>query len=179
MVLILGTIIAYLKKKNLKLEAILLTHSHWDHIAGVKALKEQVKAPVYVHKLDQDNLEKPGSDGLSLMYAIEGVVADHLIKDNDEIKLGTIRLKVLHTPGHTLGSVCYYAKAEKVLFSGDTLFKGSMGAIHFKTSSADKMWESLKRLSHLPLDTIVIPGHGPKTTIKKENWLSHAKEHFS
>ena len=173
------TVLAYLKKKHLKLEVILLTHSHWDHIAGAKSLKDKSRAPIYIHKLDQGNLEKPGSDNLPLLYAIEGVKADHFVKDGDEIKIGTIKLKVIHTPGHSPGSVCYFAEKEKVLFSGDTLFQGTMGALHLPTSSAEKMWPSLKKLSLLPKDTVVIPGHGEKTTIGKEVWLSKAKEHFS
>ncbi len=172
-------ILTYLKKKNLKLKAILLTHSHWDHIAGVKALKEKIDVSVYVHELDRENLEKPGSDGLVLMYDIEGVKADYLLKDQDMVQIGSIALKVLHTPGHTPGSVCYFAEKEKILFSGDTLFKGSMGAVHFPASSAKDMWQSLKKLSLLPPKTEVFPGHGRNTTIKQENWLSRAEELFS
>lgn len=173
------TVLAYLKKKHLKLEVILLTHSHWDHIAGAKALKTKTGAPIYIHQLDKGNLEKPGSDDVPLLYKIEGIKADRFIQEGDEIKLGEIQLKVLHTPGHTPGSVCYFAEREKVLFSGDTLFQGTMGALHLPTSSAEKMWPSLKKLSLLPKDTVVIPGHGEKTTIGNEPWLSNAKKHFS
>lgn len=171
-------VLAYLQKKKLKLQAILLTHSHWDHIAGAKNLKAKTKAPLYVHKKDQANLKQPGSDALPLLYAIEGTEPDHLVKDKDKIQIGTIELEVIHTPGHSPGSVCYYSSKDKVLFSGDTLFAGTMGAVHLPTSSAEDMWPSLKKLSTLPPETVVIPGHGKKTTIGKEAWLKQPKERF-
>ena len=88
-------------------------------------------------------------------------------------------MQVLHTPGHTPGGVCYYCKEESVLFSGDTLFKGSCGNVSFPLSDRNKIIESLKKLSLLPDDTKVIPGHGETTSIGQETWLKNPEGFFS
>ncbi|MFA5250456.1 MAG: MBL fold metallo-hydrolase [Parachlamydiales bacterium] len=172
-------VVPYLKKKHLQLKAILLTHSHWDHIAGAADLKKSLPAPIYIHPLDLGNLEEPGSDRLPLIFAIEAVKADHLVKDGELIRIGEIVLQVLHTPGHTPGSVCYFGEKEKILFSGDTLFQGTMGSLNLPTSQPEKMWPSLKKLSRLPQETKVFPGHGKATTIGRESWLDKAEEFYS
>jgi len=172
-------IIEFAKKKNLKIEKILITHSHWDHMADVYELKEKTHAKVYIHKEDSMNLEKPGSDKLPVFVKIKGVKPDHFVKDKEIIKVGQLDIEVIYTPGHSPGGVCYYLKKEKILFSGDTLFKGSIGNISFPFSEPDKMWLSLKKLSKLPVDTKVFPGHGDTTTIDGEKWLDKAKDYFS
>ncbi len=164
------------EEQGLTLRHVLLTHSHWDHIADVSSLKEQFSLEVWIHSLDAPNLEKPGKDKLPLLFPIPGVTPDHLLKEGDEIKVGRLCFKVLHTPGHSLGSICFYVEKEKLLFSGDTLFQGTMGNIHFPTSSPKDMWKSLKRLAKLPEDTRVLPGHGPDTTIGEEKWIEIAEE---
>lgn len=156
---------------HLKLEMILLTHSHWDHIADVHELRERTDAPVYIHPLDEGNLIDPGSDGLSLYFPIRGVDPDRSLKDGQILRLGQISMQVIHTPGHSPGSVCFYLKEQKVLFSGDTLFKGAMGGLHLPTAQPELMDKSLAKLAALPPDTRVIPGHGEDTTIKAETWL--------
>jgi len=166
----------YLQKNNLKLEKILLTHSHWDHIAGVKALLDEFDLDVYIHILDSQNLIRPGSDNIPLFYKVEGSKPTHFIEDNDIIDIGGIKLKVIHTPGHTRGGVCFYNVNEKILFSGDTLFNGSYGRVDLPTSNASDMVKSLKKLSALPKETQVFPGHGKKTTIQKESWLVKIEE---
>lgn len=168
-----------LKKNDLEPIAILLTHSHWDHIADVAKLKEKYSIPVYVHELDVANLEKPGADGIPLMVPIESAVADHTFKDGDHISIGSLDIQVIHTPGHSKGSVCFYLKKEKILLSGDTIFKRSIGNVSFPFSEPTKMWESCKILSELPPDTRVIPGHGPETRIGLESWLKDAQHYFS
>jgi glyoxylase-like metal-dependent hydrolase (beta-lactamase superfamily II) len=172
-------ILSYVEKNKLFLKFIFLTHSHFDHIGDVSKIKKEKNALVYVHKLDSKNLKNPGSDLLPLMEEIEGVEADRYLKDAQKLFVGTIEIKVIHTPGHTPGSVCFYVEGEKILFSGDTLFKGSIGNISFPMSNPLDMWESLKKLSKLPKDTRVIPGHGGETSIGKEDWLGNAKEYFS
>jgi len=172
-------ILNFAKEKNLQIEKILITHSHWDHTADVYELKKKTNAKVYIHKEDAPNLEKPGSDKLPLFAKIKGVKPDHFVKDKEIIKVGKLNLEVIYTPGHSPGGVCYYLKKEKVLISGDTLFQGSIGNISFPFSDPEKMWESLKKLSKLPPDTKVIPGHGDSTTIGKEKWLDEAEEYFS
>lgn len=169
----------YLQTHGLKATKILLTHSHWDHIADVSPLKETLNIPVYVHALDAPNLEQPGSDGLPCWIHFPGVKPDHFLQEGDILPVGNLRFQVLHTPGHSPGSVAFYAAEEGVLFSGDTLFKGTIGNLAFPTSQPDFMWKSLDQLAKLPPSTQVYPGHGPSTQIGWESWLPDAKEKFS
>lgn len=166
------------EKHQFRIEKILLTHSHFDHIAEVYELKKRTGAKIFIHTLDAPNLIDPGSDGIPLMFPVQGVSPDVRLEDGQKIEVGNLSVQVMHTPGHSPGSVCYYIASENTLFSGDTFFKGSMGVIHFPTGNAENMWESLKKLSKLPPKTKVVPGHGVKTTIGDESWLSQAKEMF-
>lgn len=168
----------FLAHHNLKPEKILLTHSHWDHLVDTAELKAKYNIPVFVHKEDAENVENPGSDGLPLWISIQGVKPDGFLNDNDIISIGRLNFKVIHTPGHSPGGVCFYCPEEKVLISGDTLFKGSIGNLSFATARPKSMWESLKKLSKLPPETHVFPGHGPATTIGEEKWLSDAENIF-
>lgn len=167
------------EEKGSKIEKILLTHSHWDHFADAKELKEKTHAPLYIHTLDAKNLEDPGSDGLPLFIPIEAVSPDHFLSEGDVITVGELKLEVIHTPGHSPGSVCFYLAEQKLLIAGDTLFQGTIGSLSLPTAEPDKMWDSLAKLAKLPPDTRVVPGHGPDTTIGRESWLGHAKEFFS
>jgi len=159
-------------------DKILLTHSHWDHIADVATLKKRFPVPVYVHPEDAPNLQKPGSDGLPLFLRCEGVVPDSLLEDQQEIPVGKLRLQVIHTPGHTPGGVCFYEPQAGVLLAGDTLFQGSIGNLALPTANPDDMWNSLDQLAALPPSTKVYPGHGPSTTIGAESWLPDARRLF-
>lgn len=172
-------ILEILKKTGLSLDKILLTHSHWDHISDVSILKKATGAEVLVHPLDADNLQKPGSDKLPMFFSFEGITPDGFLKEGDVITVGSIEIEVLFTPGHTPGGVSFYLPKEKTLFSGDTLFKGTMGRVDFPTSSPKLMWASLKKLSDLPKDTKVFPGHGAATLIGKESWIATAEERFN
>lgn len=166
------------RELSLTIDKILITHSHWDHTAHVAALKRESGVPVYVHREDVGNLEKPGSDQLPLFFPIEPVNPDVFLEGGEVLFVGKLRIEVISTPGHTLGGVCFYLPQEKVLFSGDTLFKGTIGNLSFPTARPALMWESLKKLSQLPADTTVFPGHGLKTTIGKEKWLSNPEKQF-
>ena len=135
--------------------------------------------PVYVHQKDRANVVKPGSDGLPLMSPIEGVETEFDLKEGQIITIGHLELKVIETPGHTPGGVCFYLEKEKILFAGDTLFKGSIGNLSLPTADRSAMWKSLEKLEKLPSDTFVYSGHGPSTTIGDENWLPKAREIFS
>ena len=171
-------VVAYLDKNNLKLELILITHSHWDHIGDAAKFKLKFSVPIYIHESDQENLIKPGSDKVPSWVEIEGVQPDRMIKEGDTIQLGKIEFTVIHTPGHTPGGVCFWCKEHNVLFSGDTLFKGSIGNLSLPTSNPLLMWESLDKLAKLPSKTVIYPGHGSSTTIEEEPWLKSAKEIF-
>lgn len=173
------TVSNYLTQHHLHCDKIILTHSHWDHIADVAAIKQFTQAQVYIHPLDVSNLENPGADGLPCWIAIEKNKPDHLLQEGDEIKIGNYSFYVIHTPGHSPGSICLYCPQEHVLISGDTLFRGTIGNLSFPTCQPDLMWPSLTKLSKLPSQTKVYPGHGPQTTIGAESWLPRAKELFS
>ena len=178
----MGSANAILQKNEdnqLKVDKILLTHSHWDHFVDACEIKERTKAPLYVHKLDAKNVEEPGSDRLPLMVDIRPVTVDHFLEEGEIIEVGNLKLEVIHTPGHSPGGVCFYLKEQKLLIAGDTLFKGSIGRLDLPTGEPDKMWESLVKLAKLPPDTRVIAGHGDDTTSGHEHWLKRAKETFA
>jgi hydroxyacylglutathione hydrolase len=173
----LEMVLKTVQERSLKPIAIWLTHSHWDHIVDAAKIKKEFLLPIYMHDEDRGNLEKPGSDGVPMAVpAFEGTTPDHLIKDGDLLTVGKFSFKVIHTPGHTPGGVCFYCEKEKTLFSGDTFYRGLIGSLTLPTSQAERMWQSLAKIATLPPDTIVFPGHGPSTTIKDEPWLSNAKK---
>ncbi len=169
---------ACLAEHNLTPKMILLTHSHWDHIADVAALKKIWQIPVAIHSADLPNLEQPGADGLPFYIPMQGVKPDQLLAGGDVISIGSLCFQVIHTPGHSPGSVCFYEPEQHILISGDTLFKGSIGNLSFPTSKADDMWPSLDKLQKLAPTTRIFPGHGPDTILCKESWLPHAKSMF-
>ncbi len=156
-----------IKELSLKLKMILLTHSHWDHIADM-AKFHNLGVPVYVHPLDQMNVIAPGSDGLLSPKGIEGVSDPKNFRDGDLLSFGKQTFWVLETPGHSPGSVCFHFPEASLLISGDTLFKGAIGRVDFPTSRPDLMQGSLDKLSEYPKNTVVYPGHGPITTIQEE-----------
>ena len=168
-----------ISQDSLTVEMILLTHSHWDHIADCHLLQTKLGTSLYVHQQDADNVQKPGADGLPLFFPIKPATVTGSLVDGQKIKVGTLILEVIHTPGHTPGGVCFYLENKNILFSGDTLFQGSMGRIDLPTASKPEvMWSSLKRLSLLPKETIVYPGHGDPTTIGKESWIADPQKKF-
>ena len=140
---------------------ILLTHCHGDHMAGVNELKEKVGGKVLIHRNDEPGLKNPLvnlAEYVDLGTVI--VEADSRLDDNDLIHIGNIEFKVIHTPGHTSGGMCLYSEKEKLLFSGDTLFRGSWGRTDLPTSNFAEIINSItEKLMILPEDTIVYPGH--------------------
>lgn len=160
-------------------DKILITHSHWDHIADAAEIKKKYNVPVYVHQEDRKNLELPGSDGLPCWIHIPSVIASGTLEEGQIIPIGKLQLFVIHTPGHTSGGVCFYCKDHHFIISGDTLFKGTIGNLSFPTARPSLMWASLKKLATLPSDTVVYPGHGPITTIGAEPWLAEAEDLFN
>jgi hydroxyacylglutathione hydrolase len=153
------------KAVRAKNTVVLLTHNHVDHIGAVGEVAGALKCPIYMHGLDSDWLkEMLGSKYPGL----------HDIEDKEFLKVGGLSLEVLHTPGHTKGSVCFYDKKDAVLLSGDTLFAGGIGRTDLEGGSDEEMIASLKKLMLLPDDTIVYPGHDAKTTIAKEREILKA-----
>jgi hydroxyacylglutathione hydrolase len=171
-------LVDYLDSHSLIPQKILLTHSHWDHIADTAPLKKHYGLPVFVHPLDAPNLQHPGADRLPCWLTIEGVEPDGKLEEKDIVPIGELIFEVIHTPGHTPGSICLYCQKEAVLIAGDTLFRHSIGNLSFPTSRPEQMWPSLDKLAKLPADTKVYPGHGGSTTIGAEKWLPRAREIF-
>lgn len=165
--------------QGFSLKNLLLTHSHWDHFGDAHLIKLKTGAKLWVHPKDAHNLKEPGSDGLNMMVPIHAVSFDGFLEEGQVFEVGALHLKVIHTPGHSPGGVCFYLRAQGVLFSGDTLFRGSFGNLQLATAKAEEMWPSLRKLAKLPKETKVYPGHAKETTIERESWLERAEEIFS
>ena len=165
------TLVNFLQKQNLNPAAVVLTHGHIDHIAGLVSLREnypQIK--VYIHQLDAEMLDEPMSN-LSAMTGAKFTTgpADFTVQDNDVIEQAGIKLQVLHTPGHTPGGISLYSADEGIVFSGDALFADSVGRTDFPGGSMAQLVKSIEeKLLILPEQTKVYPGHGPATTIAHE-----------
>ncbi len=150
-------ILAFLEKKGLTAAAVLLTHGHFDHVGGVKTLGEKTGCPVW---MCEEDLTLPGFLTAGPLYYTDAYA------DGDTVTVADIPFTVLHTPGHTSGSVCL--AAENALFSGDTLFAGCCGRVDLPGSSPRAMEQSLARLAALKTDYTVYPGHGDATTLFRE-----------
>ena len=163
-------IVEMLNTIHAKVKYILLTHCHGDHIAGVNELRQKVGGKVLIHRLDEEGLKNPDVN-LAEYVGLGRVIvqADARLDDGDLIHIGNLEFKILHTPGHTKGGISIYSEEEKLLFSGDTLFRGSWGRTDLPTSSFEDIIKSItEKLMVLPEDTIVYPGHGKSTMIKEE-----------
>ncbi len=160
---------------DIRIKYILLTHGHFDHIFGVHGLREATGAKVVIHEKDAGHLLDPKkslADGNFPEKQIP-VEADMFVEDGDVLTLGDEEIKVMHTPGHTMGSVCYICENDRVIISGDTLFCMTAGRTDFFDGSDELMIESLKRLIALEGDYSVYPGHNRMTTLeseRKRNW---------
>lgn len=161
-------IIKEIKNNELLVKAIILTHGHGDHIGAVTGLKMHFNVPVMIHKEDRE-MVKDYDLNLSGKMAMGAISfePDILLKDGDMIEFGSAYLKVIHTPGHTKGGICLYYPG--ILITGDTLFEGSIGRTDLHGGDYDILIKSIKnKLLHLPVDTIIYPGHGNTSSLKNE-----------
>jgi hydroxyacylglutathione hydrolase len=169
-------LLEYLKKKNLLLQAVLITHAHIDHIGGIEDLQSFSKAPVYYHAGDKflyENVvvqaEHFGVTPTKLM-ATQPTVGEGSLRDNQEFAFVKGSVTAIHTPGHTPGSTCFLAAGEEsLLFSGDTLFAGSIGRTDLWGGNFEQIMDSIHtKLMVLDDSVMVLPGHGPDSTIGDE-----------
>lgn len=163
------TLAAFIDSRHLTVSAFLLTHGHMDHVSAVGPLSRQFSAPVHIHSADltwafsPDNTWEPH-------YPQPQPPAGDIIQlaDNQALTIAGLSIRVLSTPGHTPGSVCFLIESERRLLTGDTLFAGSVGRTDFPGGSSSQMQASLRRLCALPDDITVFPGHGILTTMGRE-----------
>src|SRR5580692_1831088 len=156
------SILALVRKHNLQVKQIVITHAHIDHVGGAMKLRAATGAPILLNQNDYALLK--------MLDAQAGEVKiDQSLSTGDSVKAGTHTASILHTPGHTEGSICLYFPAEKTLIAGDTLFAGSIGRTDLPGGSMQKILQSLRgTVLALPDETVVVPGHGPSTTIGEE-----------
>ncbi len=168
-------ILAVLKKHRLTAKYLINTHAHFDHVGNCRELKEATGAEIWLHKADLPIYEMaPRQAALFAMYGVKPIhltPVDQPVKDGDGIQVGKIAAQIIHTPGHTPGSLGLLVPGSNLdkLFAGDTLFQGSIGRTDLPGGDFDQLLKSIKeRLLALNDDTEVWPGHGPKTTIGRE-----------
>jgi glyoxylase-like metal-dependent hydrolase (beta-lactamase superfamily II) len=168
-------IAAELAERGWSLKLVVSTHGHWDHTGDNAAVAAATGAEIAVHSLDRDALEHPSP--LGAPFEIPPSVPAVELAEGGVIRFGAIRLDVLHTPGHTPGSVCLQSRDDALLFSGDTLFAGGWGRVDLPGGSSGAIVESLGRLAGLEPIVAVLPGHGPSTTIGRERpWLELVRD---
>jgi len=166
----IADVLAVIQKHKLKVKQIVITHAHIDHVGGAMKLRAATGAPILLNHNDYTLLKMLDlqADWIGMQSPGE-VVIDHSLNDQDKVEAGSLIAHVMHTPGHTEGSICLYFPAEQKLIAGDTLFAGSIGRTDLPGGSFEKIMRSLHdKLLSLPDETAVVPGHGPPTSIGAE-----------
>ena len=163
-------VLAIIRKHNLTVKQIVITHAHIDHVGGAAKLRTVTGAPILLNQNDYDLLKMLDVQAAWIGMASPGKVdIDQSVAQADTLKAGSLTANVIHTPGHTEGSICLYFPAQQKLIAGDTLFAGSIGRTDLPGGSFDKIIRSIhEKVLALPDDTVVVPGHGPLTTIGEE-----------
>jgi hydroxyacylglutathione hydrolase len=166
----ISKIVEIVRKNNLQVKQIVVTHAHIDHVGGAMKLRAATGAPILLNQNDYELLKMLDVQATWIgVPTPEAVEIDHSVSTGETVSAGSHTAQVLHTPGHTEGSICLYFAAEKKLIAGDTLFAGSIGRTDLPGGSMRKILNSLHgTVLELPDDTVVVPGHGELTTIGEE-----------
>lgn len=166
----IAQVLAIIQKHQLQVQQIVITHAHIDHVGGAMKLRQATGAPILMNQNDYALVKMLDLQARWLGMAPPGAVnIDRSVGDGDTVEAGPLVANVIHTPGHTEGSVCLFFPAEQKLIAGDTLFAGSIGRTDLPGGSFDKIIRSINdKVLALPDETIVVPGHGPLTTIGNE-----------
>jgi glyoxylase-like metal-dependent hydrolase (beta-lactamase superfamily II) len=164
-------ILEVIEDNGLKINEIICTHAHFDHIGAAGDIKKQTGARILIHRAELESYQLAKDQAAFWGYDVDDLPQpDGFIDEGDEIQVGNINFKVLHTPGHSEGGICLYG--EGIIITGDTIFQGSVGRTDFPGGSIEKLRQSFKRLLELPEDTKVFSGHGPETTIGREKEMN-------
>lgn len=161
---------AFIKSQNLQPRYIVNTHCHFDHLMGLGFLQKTYDVPFLAHSLEAEILKRSISQALLFGFNMTPHGTDFTpLADGQVLSFGTSSLKVLHTPGHSPGSVCLYGNLEGILFTGDLLFAGSVGRTDLPGGNYDHLMDSLARkIMPLPANTLIFPGHGPSSSLERE-----------
>ena len=166
-------ILAEVERQGLTIKYVLDTHAHFDHTDANGAIVRTTGAPLALHPLDLPLLKSSGGAAMFGLQADPSPLPDLELQDGDELEVGTLCFKVLHTPGHTPGHVCFYEQDQGVLFDGDVIFYRSIGRTDLPGGNYQQMMDSIQRvLLALPEETVVYSGHGPATSIGDEKRLN-------
>ncbi len=167
-------IINLIKENRLNVKYILCTHAHFDHVGALPELKKGTGAAIAIHEEEKEIYEGARDMAVFFGYDIEKLPEPDLyLKDGDPIKIGNLEFRIMHTPGHSPGGICLYGNG--VIFTGDTVFAGSVGRTDFYGGSEKELKNSFRRILSLPEEIRILPGHGPSSTVgeeRRENFFS-------
>ena len=164
-----GPLLDHAEKLGLEVIGLWLTHGHFDHVADhAEVTKRFPNAKVLIHRLDEPKLKEPNSSVFALPFTIPPRSADGYVEDGQELKIGDVRVLVIHTPGHAPGHVMYHIPEEKILVGGDLIIGGAIGRTDLPDSDHAELEKSIRRVMELPGDTRLLPGHGDVSTLDEE-----------
>lgn len=168
-----GAIEAELASRDATPLALVITHTHWDHIGDTDAISRRFDIPVWVYGAGRSALETPGAGPI----AVPAAQVSRELDEGDSVELGSHRFSVLHTPGHIADQISLYSEADQIMFGGDTLFPNGYGRVDIPGASEESTVETIRRLLKLPDEVTVYPGHGDSTTIGRERrWMRQVSD---